>query len=440
MSLESFSKSAGAAWPCAAFIAGGRAAYLYTAYELAHAAVYPYRALGRNFELLFSHANSPWNGLPVARMVRAGWQVFDELTRRYGKPEFGITSVSVQGVETAVAERCMSAQALTAKPFGRLVHFDKGQAGEGQPKVLIIAPMSGHFATLVRGTVRAMLEQHDVYVTDWQDARLVPVVQGTFDLDGYIDYLLAFFRFLGPRLHVIAVCQPSVAALAATALLAQEGDPCQPASLTLMGGPIDTDANPTLVNEYATGHTLDWFRRHTITYVPFPHMGAMRPVYPGFLQLAGFMGMNADNHIDAFHRYFERLVRGDADSAAQHRRFYDEYLSVMDLTAEFFLQTVDRVFQQRALARGVFEHRGRRVDCAAIEKTALMTVEGERDDICGIGQTQAAHALCSNLKEHQRTHYVQPGVGHYGVFNGVRWRTEIRPRIRQMIMTVEQNG
>ena len=297
--------------------------------------------------------------------------------------------------------------------------------------------MSGHFATLLRGTVQAMLPEHDVYITDWQDARTVPLVSGAFDLDDYVDYMLEFIRFLGPELHVMAVCQPAVPCLAATALLAEDDDPTVPRSLTLMGGPIDTAANPTAVNDYAVSHDLEWFRHNVITYVPFPHPGAFRPVYPGFLQLAGFMGMNMDSHLSAFRRYFEKLIEGDADSTEQHRRFYDEYLSVSDLTAEYFLQTMDRVFHRRLLANGEFEHRGRQVDCGAITQTFLMTVEGEHDDICGLGQTEAAHRLCTGLGPKYRAHYVQPGVGHYGVFNGTRWRTEIQPRIGEVIRAVE---
>jgi poly(3-hydroxybutyrate) depolymerase len=303
------------------------------------------------------------------------------------------------------------------------------------PKVLIVAPMSGHFATLLRGTVTAMLPDHDTYVTDWRDARDVPVLLGGFGLDDHIQYVIDFIRELGPDTHVVAVCQPAVPVLAAAALMAQMDDPCTPASLTLMGGPIDPRRNPTAVNEHAAAHDLDWFRNHVISYVPFPSIGAMQRVYPGFLQLSGFMSMNMGRHINAYQDYFRHLVTGDADSAAQHKRFYDEYLSVMDLPAEFFLDTVDRVFHRYDLAQGTFDFKGQRVDCSALKKTALMTVEGELDDICAVGQTQAAHALCPNIPAKDHYHYEQPGVGHYGVFNGTRWRTEIQPRIREMIRT-----
>ena len=296
--------------------------------------------------------------------------------------------------------------------------------------------MSGHFATLLRDTVRAMLPEHDVYITDWRDARGVPLYEGGFDLDDYVDYVRDFAQFLGPDLHVIAVCQPAVPALIATALMAADDDPCQPKSLTLMGGPIDTRRNPTVVNQHAESKSMDWFEQMVISTVPWPNTGAMRKVYPGFIQLSGFLSMNLDKHITAHHRYFDHLVDGDCDSAGQHKRFYEEYLSVMDLPAEFFLQTIKSVFKEHALPNGTMRHRDRTVDLTAITNTALMTVEGEKDDICAVGQTAAAQELCVNVPTERRFHYVQPGVGPYGVFNGTRWRTEIQPRIRDMIQSV----
>ena len=413
----------------------GRAAWMYTAYELTHAAIHPMRTVASSVDQALNAPNSPFATLPTTPAFQAGWRVFDELTKRYSKPKFGIEQISHAGVEMAVHE-----EIVAREPFCNIVRFVKtpltGQPkadSTPEPKVLIVAPMSGHFATLLRGTVKAMVPEHDVYVTDWNDARSVALNQGSFNLDDYVDYLCKFFRELGPQLNVIAVCQPSVPALAATALLAEDGDPGQPRTLTLMGGPIDVSRNPTVVNGYSNSHDISWFKDNVITYVPFPHLGAMRPVYPGFLQLAGFVGMNAQSHMQAFRSYFERLVAGDDDDVAAHRQFYDEYLSVMDITAEYFLQTVEQVFQRRALARKVFKHRGRLVDCSAIRNTTLMTVEGENDDICGLGQTAAAHDLCTSLGDAQRYHYVQPGVGHYGVFNGSRWRSEIQPRIRDMI-------
>jgi poly(3-hydroxybutyrate) depolymerase len=278
-----------------------------------------------------------------------------------------------------------------------------------------------------------MLAEHDVYITDWRDARNVSLGLGTFDLDDYIDYIMQFLQFLGPDTHIIAVCQPGPAVLAATALMAADDDPCQPASMTLMGSPIDARRSPTVPNLLATNKPLDWFADHVVMRVPFPNAGCMRRVYPGFLQLTGFMTMNLDRHIDAHRNLFYHLVEGDGDSVIAHRKFYDEYLSVMDLTAEFYLQTIRVVFQEHALAEGKMLHHGRPVEPASIRKTALMTVEGEKDDISGIGQTQAAHDLCINIPAEKQVDYIQPGVGHYGVFNGSRWRNEIVPRIRDFI-------
>jgi poly(3-hydroxybutyrate) depolymerase len=297
--------------------------------------------------------------------------------------------------------------------------------------------MSGHYATLLRGTVEAMIPEHEVYITDWQDARDVPLYLGGFDLDDFIDYVMEFIDFIGPNTHVIAVCQPSVPVLAATALMAARDHACQPASVTLMGGPIDTRRNPTVVNKLAGSKPIEWFERNVVMRVPFPNPGALRKVYPGFMQLTGFMTMNLERHMNAHVDLFKNLVKGDQDSVQSHRTFYDEYLAVMDLTAEFYLQTVRTAFQEHALPEGKMVHRNERVDCSAIRNTALMTVEGEKDDICGLGQTEVAHDLCTNIPIDEKYHYVQPGVGHYGVFNGRRWRTEIQPRIREMIRTIQ---
>ena len=307
------------------------------------------------------------------------------------------------------------------------------QDGRARPRLLMVAPLSGHYATLLRGTVAAMLRDCDVYITDWADARMVPPSAGRFDLDDYIDYVIDFLRYLGPGAHVMAVCQPGPAVLAATALLAADGDPCRPRSMTFMGSPIDPRRSPTVPNELATSRPLDWFERNVIVTVPYPHPGFGRRVYPGFMQLSGFMTMNLDRHIGAHVDLYRHLVEGDGDSASAHRKFYDEYLSVMDLTADFYLQTVDVVFQKAALPRGEMVHRGRPVDPAAIRDVALMTVEGEKDDISGIGQTQAAHDLCVNIPAAMQIDHIQPGVGHYGVFNGRRWRDEIAPRIADFI-------
>ncbi|MDX2307414.1 MAG: polyhydroxyalkanoate depolymerase [Hyphomicrobium sp.] len=410
----------------------------YYAYELAHAIVRPMRFGAEAMKFTIDNPLNPMSATPFARAVSAACEVFENVTRRYGKPSFGLKETKIGGV----AKVPVHEEIALAKPFCNLLHFKRdileGSQRFPDPKVLIVAPMSGHYATLLRGTVASMMEEHDVYITDWADAREVPVIEGKFDLDSFIDYLIEFMRFLGPNTHVIAVCQPAVPALAATALMAQMDDYNQPASLTLMGGPIDTRRNPTKVNELARNRSIDWFERNVIDIVPFPHPGMMRRVYPGFLQLTGFMTMNLDRHMNAHVDLFSSLVKGDCDSVKQHQDFYEEYLAVMDLTAEFYLQTVKTVFQDHALPDGFMTHRNMRVNCKAIKKTALITIEGERDDICGIGQTEAAQLLCTNIPDDERFHYVQPGVGHYGVFNGTRWRTEIQPRIRQMIRYIHK--
>mgnify|MGYP003860017909 CR=1 FL=1 len=406
---------------------------LYHAYEMTHAAVQPLRLQSDALRYLCRSAFSPVAYTPVGKAVAAACEVFENVTRRYRKPDWGIDSVSISGLPTPV-----EAEVVRSKLFCDLLHFKRGEGEAGKrydPKVLIVAPLSGHYATLLRGTVRAMLPEHDVYVTDWRDARLVPLMYGSFDLDDFIDYVVDFLHFIGPDTHIIAVCQPSVPVLAAVAAMADADDPLQPASMTLMGGPIDTRRNPTVVNELAASRPLEWFERTVIHAVPLPNPGAFRHVYPGFVQLSGFMTMNLERHMDAHADLFRHLVAGDCDSVEQHQNFYDEYLSVMDLTAEFYLQTVRTVFQEHALPEGRMQHRGRAIDCRKIRKTALMTVEGELDDICGLGQTEAAHDLCSGIPIDDHYHYVQPGVGHYGVFNGTRWRTEIQPRVREMIRT-----
>jgi poly(3-hydroxybutyrate) depolymerase len=300
--------------------------------------------------------------------------------------------------------------------------------------------MSGHYATLLRGTVEAFLPNHEVYITDWSDARMVPMTAGRFDLDDYIDYVVEMLQILGGNTHVVAVCQPSVPVIAAVALMESVRDPFVPLSMTLMGGPIDTRSNPTTVNKVAEERGIDWFRSHVITRVPFPHPGFMRDVYPGFLQLNGFVSMNLDRHIDAHKNLFRHLVQGDGDSVQKHREFYDEYLAVMDLPAEYYLQTVDTVFVKHLLPKREMTHRGNLVDLSKIERVSLMTVEGEKDDISGLGQTRAAHELCSSLSVDKKVHYEQKGVGHYGVFNGSRFRSEIVPRIADFMRSAAAQG
>ncbi|MGL4405595.1 MAG: polyhydroxyalkanoate depolymerase, partial [Notoacmeibacter sp.] len=358
--------------------------------------------------------------------VAAACEVFERATRRYTKPNFGLTETVIGGKTVPVVEKT-----VWSRPFCNLIHFERGlpKSKAKDPTILIVAPMSGHYATLLRGTVEAMLPHGEVYITDWIDARNVPVTDGSFDLDDYIDYVKDMIHALGPKTHVIAVCQPSVPVLAAVAVMAGADDALQPASMTLMGGPIDTRKNPTAVNRLADGKTLDWFRSKVIMSVPWPNPGFTRAVYPGFMQLSGFMTMNLDRHLTAHNEFFQHLVKGDGDSAEKHRDFYDEYMAVMDLTAEFYLQTVDTVFIKQALPKGLMMHRATKVDPSLIKKTALLTVEGENDDISGVGQTEAAQTLCTSLPDDMRQHYVQPHVGHYGVFNGSRFRAEIAPRI-----------
>jgi poly(3-hydroxybutyrate) depolymerase len=406
----------------------------YYAYEMAHAFMSPVRFGVQTLRQTLGWPLNPMGYTTAGKNMIAACEVFENITRRYGKPEFGINSVQLSGLKIPIRE-----EIVLSKPFCNLVHFDRDETVTGKrydPKVLIVAPMSGHYSTLLRGTVEAMLPEHDVYITDWSDARNVPLAAGRFDFDDFVDYLADFIRFIGTNTHVIAVCQPAVPALVATAVMAARNEACQPASLVLMGGPIDTRRNPTKVNDLAAEKSIAWFENNVISTVPFPHAGFMRPVYPGFMQLTGFMTMNLERHMNAHVDLFNNLVKGDCDSVKQHQTFYEEYLSVMDLTAEFYLQTVQTVFQEHLLPDKKLMHRDELVDCSAIRKTALMTVEGERDDICGLGQTEAAHDLCIGVPADEKIHYVQSGVGHYGVFNGTRWRTEIQPRIREFIRTI----
>jgi poly(3-hydroxybutyrate) depolymerase len=407
----------------------------YFTYELAHMAATPLRWGVEGLKMQLESPLNPFRDMLGPRMMAAGCELFENVTRRYGKPEWDIKETRVLGMTVPVSE-----EIVYRKPFCNLVHFDRDRKVIGSrydPKVLIVAPLSGHYATLLRGTVQAMIQEHNVYVTDWRDARTVPLSDGRFDFNDFVDYIIEFIQFLGDNTHVIAVCQPAVPVLAATALMASRCDPMQPSSLTLMGGPIDTRRNETAVNKLAKTRPIEWFEQNVIYRVPFPNAGFMRKVYPGFIQLTGFMQMNLERHIEAHQDLFNNLVKGDCDSVEQHQTFYDEYLAVLDLTAEFYLQTVKTVFQDHDLPDGRLMHRGERVDCGAITRTALMTVEGEKDDICGLGQTEAAQDLCSNIPVDEKYHYVQPGVGHYGVFNGTRWRTEIQPRIREFIRTIQ---
>jgi poly(3-hydroxybutyrate) depolymerase len=399
---------------------------LYHAYEFQRQLAKPVRLWANALEQAYSSPYNPLTETWFGKSVAAGAEIVARLTQNYGKPEFGLKTTQI-GSETVEVNE----EILLRKAFCDLIHFHR-DTPRRDPKVLVVAPMSGHFATLLRGTVEALLPEHDVYITDWTDAREVPLGDGNFDLDDYIDYIIAFCRYLGPDVHVIAVCQPSVPTLAAAALMAEARDPRQPKSITLMGGPIDTRQSPTVPNDLAMRNSMMWFRQNVISTVPFGYPGAMRRVYPGFLQLTSFISMNFDRHVNAHMRQFEHLVKGDDDSADSHRAFYDEYLAVMDLSAEFYLQTIEVVFKEHLLPRGEWVSRGRKIEPAAIE-TALMTVEGELDDISGIGQTKAAHALTPNIPGARHVHWEQPRVGHYGIFNGRKWREQIMPRVRTFI-------
>ena len=366
------------------------------------------------------------------RRMASFFDVLSRMRLTHTRPPYGIERVMVDGQEVAVHE----APVLIA-PFGTLLHFRKHTRAE-QPKVLVAAPLSGHFATLLRETVHTLLRDHDVYITDWHNARDVPLWHGGFGLDDYTRQLMAFLEHIGPGVNLVAVCQPSVAALAATALMAEDDNPATPRSLTLMAGPVDCRVNPTAVNKLATDRPIDWFRRNLISRVPWPHAGMMRRVYPGFLQLTAFMSMNAQRHRKQFELLYQHLVDGEMAQANAIRSFYDEYFAVNDLPAEFYLETVERVFQTYDLPRGELTVGERKVNPAAIRRTVLLTVEGERDDICSVGQTVAAQDLCTGIRPYLKTHHLQAGVGHYGVFSGSKWNQQIYPRVRDTIHTAAE--
>jgi poly(3-hydroxybutyrate) depolymerase len=367
----------------------------------------------------------------VLRNLTAAYELIARAGLTHDRPAFGIDSVTVGNREVAVHERA----ALTT-PFGTLLHFKK-DIEAAQPRVLLVAPLSGHFSTLLRGTVRTMLPEHDVYITDWHNVRDVALMHGRFGFDEYIEYLIRFLEAIGPRGHVVAVCQPCVAALVATAVMAQTGNSAQPRSMTLMAGPIDTRVNPTKVNDLAKSKPIDWFEQNLIATVPLRYPGAFRKVYPGFVQLAAFMSMNIERHLKAHRELYDNLAKGEHEKAQVTKAFYDEYFAVLDLSAEFYLETVRLVFQDHALPAGVLEYRGERVEPRAIKRTMLLTVEGERDDICAVGQTAAAHDLCSGLRPYLKRHHMQPGVGHYGVFSGNRWNNQIYPLLKNVILASE---
>lgn len=406
---------------------------LYHLYDMQHAMLTPARAAAEGMRHLYQNPFNPLTYTQAGRTFAAGAEVFERMTRRFGRPEFGLHTTEIDGKTVHVTE-----EDLIVKPFCHLLHF-KRDTRRIDPKVLVVAPMSGHWATLLRGTVQALLPHHDVYITDWEDARQVPLKDGRFNLDDYIDYLREFIIFLGSDVHLIAVCQPAVPVMATACLMNAENHPHMPRSMTLMGGPIDTRVTPTEVTQLAEERPMSWFENGLISEVPFYYPGAHRRVYPGFLQLSGFMSMNMDRHVGAHMEFFNHLIAGDDESADSHRKFYDEYLSVMDLPAEFYLQTVDTVFQRQLLPKSLMKWRDPKTEKlhdvlpAKIRKTALLTIEGELDDISAHGQTTAAHDLCTALPASMHYHHFQDDVGHYGIFNGRRWREQIMPRIRHFI-------
>ncbi len=412
---------------------------IYHLYDLQHAVLTPARIGAELMRTVFRNPLNPMSYTQAGRTIAAGAEVFERMTSRFGKPSFELPYTHIGGKKIEVVE-----EFIVEKPFANLLHF-KRDVKRTDPKVLIVAPMSGHFATLLRGTVEALLPHHDVYITDWIDARMIPLKEGSFTLDDYINYIRQFLSLLGPNTHVIAVCQPAVPTLAAVSLMAAEKDPNQPLSMTLMGGPIDTRISKTQVTQTAEERPLSWFKNTVIADVPAYYPGAFRRVYPGFIQLSGFMSMNLDRHVGSHMQFYKHLVQGDGDSAESHRKFYDEYLAVMDLPAEFYLQTVDVVFQRHLLPKSQMKWRDPLTDRlhdvlpSKIERTALLTIEGELDDISARGQTTAAHDLCYSLTQSKQYHHFQLGCGHYGIFNGRKWKHEIMPRVRHFIRQFDKN-
>ncbi len=401
---------------------------LYLAYQ-AHADVMaPVRLLAASAWRAIGRPLPGANGDATLRNLTAAYELIARAGLTHRRPSFGIDSVKVGNREVAVNE-----ELAEMTPFGTLLHFKKDVA-QAQPRVLLVAPLSGHFSTLLRATVRTMLPEHDVYVTDWHNVRDVPLREGSFGFDDYVTHLIHFLEVIGPGAHVVAVCQPCVAALIAVAVMAQGRHAAQPSSMTLMAGPIDPRVNPTKVNKLAQRKPIEWFEKNLIATVPLRYAGAMRRVYPGFVQLAAFMSMNIDRHLKAHRDLYDNLVKGEIEKAQATKTFYDEYFAVLDLTAEFYLETVRLVFQEHALALGLVEYRGRKVEPRAIRRTMLLTVEGERDDICAIGQTAAAHDLCSGLRPYMKRHHMQTGVGHYGVFSGKSWENQIFPIVKNVIL------
>lgn len=401
---------------------------LYSAYEMQRSLLAGAGAAAKmSSDWLLSAAN-PFAYIGTSPVLARALEVFAHAAAPRGKPAFGLDMTIIDGVSVPVSE-----DIVLRKPFGQLKHFVRAVSGRRDPRLLIVAPMSGHFATLLRGTVERMIPGHDVYVTDWRDAKLVPLADGSFDLDDYIDYIIEFLEFLGPETHVLAVCQPAVPVFAAVAIMNAAKNPARPATLTMMGGPIDTRKAPTSVDDLATERPYAWFESNVVATVPPIYPGSGRKVYPGFLQLTGFLSMNLASHMKSHWEMFKHLVAGEDESADATKAFYDEYRSVADMTAEFYLQTIDVIFQRQAIAKGEFFHHGIRVDPAAITDTALLAIEGERDDISGLGQTKAALDITTGLPDDMKRYYIAEGVGHYGIFNGRRWRDVIAPVVEEFI-------
>ncbi|WP_095882896.1 polyhydroxyalkanoate depolymerase [Alloyangia mangrovi] len=376
----------------------------------------------------------PRLGGTFAQLSRHNAAVLEMVSRfrlSHSRPAFGINSVRVDNRDVPVVE-----EVALDLPFGTLLHFRKDM-DTPQPKVLVTAPLSGHFATLLAGTVKVLLRDHDVYVTDWKNARDVPLSEGDFGIEDYITYVIRFLEEIGPGAHILGVCQPCVQALAAVAVISEERNPATPLSMTLMAGPVDVRESPTMVNDLANEKPIEWFERNVIARVPWRYAGAGRKVYPGFVQLTAFMSMNMDRHRATHRRLYDHIVAGETEQARKIKEFYDEYFAVLDLTEEFYIETIERIFQKAELATGALTYRGRKVDPGKIRHTALLTVEGGRDDICGLGQTSAAHDLCCSLRPHLKRHHLQANVGHYGVFNGRKWENEIYPVVRNMILAME---
>lgn len=401
---------------------------LYDLYELQRGYLAGASAWAAVVSEFMSNPALPLNYLGAGPVVASALEVFAHAAMPRGKPAFGIDRITVDGASWPVIEAI-----ILHRPFGNLLRFRREDLPDNAPRLLIAAPMSGHHATLLRGTVQRMAENCEVYITDWADARTVPLDDGRFDLDDYIDYLVGFLEHIGPGAHMLAVCQPSVPALAATAVMAATGNACRPLTLTMMGGPIDTRETPTSVNDIAIDHPLSWFESHVIATVPLHYAGTGRKVYPGFLQLTGFLSMNLQIHIESHYQMFRHLVTGDGEGADASKAFYEEYRSVCDMTAEFYLQTIEHVFQRHSLPKGELCHRGQPIDLDAIRDTALLAIEGEYDDISGIGQTRAALTIATGLPDAAKCYFLAPEVGHYGIFNGSRWRKIIAPVVEQWI-------